>query len=120
MSDRETIIAIRTAVNDSGALPVAATLDFLAPEPPAASVQQLPGVKWGKRYITDGGTRQFPYAVLLRVKPRDTATRADGYAALMALDGVAGDMTELPSLVERSAEGGEVWRASFVLESQEA
>lgn len=120
MTDREAVMGIKDDINTADVLPAVAQFDVLEAEAPAASVQQLPGAKWVKRYVGGGGVRQYPYAVWLRMAPKDTATRANGYAALMQLDGVAGEITSTPSLVTRDENGTEVWRAQYVKTVQES
>ncbi len=123
---------IKELVNNTETLPVDAKLDYLAPDAPAASVQQLPGSRWAKRYVSGSGVREIPFAVRLRTAGTDTAGRIEATTALIALAdalegadaedlpddviGVTGEDT--PSLIERSDNGTEVWYATYVVESQ--
>lgn len=127
MNDRQTLIAIRDAVNDAAALPVTAMLDFLGPDTPSASVQQVPGTRWLDRYVNGDGTRQQAFAVLYRAEGGDSTHRADAAAAMCdlidaledtSIEGVTKiEGTDTPSLTERSDDGSEVWRTTFVVES---
>lgn len=129
LTDREVLLRLVDEVNNTETLPATAKLDNLGADAPAASVQTLPGARWATRYISGGGVRELPFALLLRVSGRDTATRADAAAALSAcfdaleaLDlpepivSITG--TDTPALVERNdTDGSEVFRVSGVLES---
>lgn len=136
MSDRENIIALVALVNGTGVLygvddGLEAMLEYLGPTAPAASVQHLPGARWAERYVDGSGTREQPFAVLVRTAGNDTSGRADVAAALLALAdaleaaelvapwvSITGEDT--PALVERDTNGSEVWRATFVLQSTRA
>lgn len=131
LSDRQILLAIVSTINDTGALPVTAKLDFLEAEGDSVSVQQLPGARWADRYVGGGGTRETPFAVNYRTIGDDSAGRADASAALYALGDALDALTEagtLPDPIMRiegtdtpaivSREGvSEVWRATFMLES---
>jgi hypothetical protein len=107
MSDRDILLGIRDEVSTT--LDMSAQIDVLGKED-SVSVQQLPGAKWRKQYVTGGGIRQYPFAVLVRLSPKDTAARLNAYEGLMSLPY---EMTALPSLVERADNGTEVWRAAY-------
>ena len=120
MSERESIVELLNEINESGALPVVARLDFFAPDAPAASVNQLSGTRWIERYIDGSGVMEIPVAVWLRVPVRDTESRLDAAAALYALTDAleASDLnvrgTDTPTM-ESADKSGEVWRITLVL-----
>lgn len=125
MSDRALLLGIVSDVNGTGAIAgYTARLNDLAATAPAASVQSLPGARWLDRYVDGGGTRELPFAVLLRTRGTDTAGRADGFGALSDLAdalealGAGYEGRDTPALVERADNGTEVWRATFALESE--
>lgn len=125
MSDSDVLKALRDAINDGGYLDgvssgLTAVLDYLASTPPAASVQQLPGAKWLTQYVDGTGTRQQPFAVLVRTAAGDTAVRLAATDALRGIDAIEGvTMESSPALVGRGTDGSEEWRASYMLEWQE-
>jgi len=129
---KATLIALLALVNDTGLLPATAELDSLGSKDPSASLQQLDGSRMIESYVDGSGVAESPFAVLVRSKPKDSAGRATISGALMDLAETVEAMTRLgqlpegwrkleglstPTLTERDANGSEVWRASFVLES---
>jgi hypothetical protein len=135
--DKASLIALLALVNETGTLPATAQLDSLGRltdgVTATASLQQLDGSRMIEEYVDGSGTAENPFAVLLRIKPADSNDRADAAGALMAL----GDALELTwhsgtlppgwtrlegistaTLIERDDDGSEIWRASFVLESE--
>lgn len=73
---------VKTALDFGTVVPF---IDFLGAEAPAASVQQLGGVRWTERYIDGSGQGEIPFAILLRVPNADSKTRFDAGAALDAV-----------------------------------
>jgi hypothetical protein len=136
MTERDMILALLDVTNTLAVLPVTAALDNLASVAPAASLQQLPGERWIERYVDGSGIRELPFAILYRTSGADTSGRADAAAALrdladayeaLAADDLTNGMKSIraldtPVLSERSSDttagSSEVWRATFVLESE--
>jgi len=128
VTDTELIKYIVTLVNATATLPATAALDYLAPDAPSCSVQQIAGTRYTKRYINGGGEGELPFSVLIRTAGTDSAGRASSAAALMSLatalealtnltegvTGIRGDST--PSLTERGDDGSEVWRAQYMVD----
>ena len=137
MTDEELYEWVRDTVNASGSLvdedgdAITAKLDKLDRDAPAASVQQLGGSRFIRRYINGGGISELPFAVTLRTKGTDTAGRISAFSALMGLAAYLGGLErddlesginavrgeDTPTLIERGEDGSEVWRATYVVES---
>jgi len=124
------LTTLKEAVDGTGTLPVAAKTDKLDAEAPAASIQQLPGARMAVTWVDGGGISEQPFAVSLRTSGGDTKKRVDAWSALVALasalEAIVWDEesgiksvygVDTPALVERDGHGGEVWRATFMLES---
>ena len=128
LTDAEILGELRDLINDTGALGVTAKSEYLPKEGNAASVQQLPGDRYASPYINGGGVVEMPFAVTRRYEGSDTASRVDASAELSALGTALEAATmpddtftqvkavDTPSLIERSDNGSEVFRATYMLE----
>ena len=126
---KATLLELLGIVNATEKLPAQAALDFLAPTIPSASLQQLDGSRMVKQYVDGSGVAESPFAVNLRIKPDDSDARADAAGALMELADALESLAELPvgwrslrgvstpTKIEANEDGSEVWRATFLLES---
>ena len=128
LTDTERLNELRDLINDTSALDVTAKTELLPKDGEAASIQQLPGEAFASPWINGGGVAEMPFAVLRRTEGDDTAGRIGASAELSALgtalesatmpdtDFTQVKATDTPALIERSDNGSEVWRATYMLE----